>query len=204
MFPRKQQLAPRAGSDLTTHFFVKLLREFQSTLPVRGATRPTWRTCAGRLISIHAPRAGSDDANGGEVMRRINFNPRSPCGERPVLAKAASFVGTFQSTLPVRGATRHSFASLAYHLDFNPRSPCGERQHDYCKYIGKQMISIHAPRAGSDARQRINLKHSWQFQSTLPVRGATVFQSVCVVIKSISIHAPRAGSDAEKGRGALD
>ena len=33
---------------------------FQSTLPVRGATEAAWAADAQALISIHAPREGSD------------------------------------------------------------------------------------------------------------------------------------------------
>ena len=37
------------------------LSEFQSTLPVRGATQATVRAGDDLLISIHAPHEGSDD-----------------------------------------------------------------------------------------------------------------------------------------------
>ena len=33
-------------------------------------------------ISIHAPRAGSDRSMPSSISARDNFNPRSPCGER--------------------------------------------------------------------------------------------------------------------------
>ena len=79
---------------------------FQSTLPVRGATLPTVMgaympyhfnprsPCGERHgyraepehkgeISIHAPRAGSDERTPNiRPTTYINFNPRSPCGER--------------------------------------------------------------------------------------------------------------------------
>ena len=35
------------------------------------------------LISIHAPRVGSDDSGYINWPDYQNFNPRSPCGERP-------------------------------------------------------------------------------------------------------------------------
>ncbi|EDN01979.1 hypothetical protein BACCAP_00012 [Pseudoflavonifractor capillosus ATCC 29799] len=35
-------------------------------------------------ISIHAPRVGSDWRTCACPPTRTNFNPRSPCGERPV------------------------------------------------------------------------------------------------------------------------
>ena len=56
--------------------------------------------------------------------------------------------------------------------DFNPRSPCGERL-DNGHY--------QTPDDG--------------FQSTLPVRGATVDGQYYTIDQDISIHAPRAGSD---------
>ena len=53
--------APRVGSDQRARKVLANLRKFQSTLPVWGATL---------LV---------------DICRRnnINFNPRSPCGERP-------------------------------------------------------------------------------------------------------------------------
>ena len=57
-------------------------------------------------------------------------------------------------------------------------------------------ISIHAPRAGSDLLTPAAASCAG-FQSTLPVRGATVYAIHCITICDISIHAPRAGSDLE-------
>ena len=79
-----------------------------------------------------------------------NFNPRPPCGERQCSAGQGAVDLLFQSTLPVRGATAAD----------NPGAPG----------IG---ISIHAPRAGSDAAQAERDQRARAFQSTLPVRGAT-------------------------------
>ena len=101
---------------------------FQSTLPARGATQPA------EFI----------------FDRNNDFNPRSPHGERPVLApdhnKHFTFQSTlpargaticwrklspaksFQSTLPARGATRTHLPTVIFPEDFNPRSPHGERQ----------------------------------------------------------------------------
>ena len=60
-------------------------------------------------------------------MRLINFNPRSPYGERHVDAKIGSGSAGFQSTLPLRGAT----AGIIHH-------------------VNRVTISIHAPLTGSD------------------------------------------------------
>ena len=57
------------------------------------------------------------------------------------------------------------------------------------------LISIHAPRVGSDGIVHKTLTAAIAFQSTLPVWGATVPISGLSVGINISIHAPRVGSD---------
>ena len=64
--------------DLLYHIAVK----FQSTLTVRGATRRSDLPPPHIGISIHAPRAGSDQPRLPCLRPRVYFNPRSPCGER--------------------------------------------------------------------------------------------------------------------------
>ena len=80
-------------------------QKFQSTLPVWGATRPPPRSGQPLQISIHAPRVGSDVLWFFAASINFYFNPRSPCGER---------LGT-------------AFVQQSLCRDFNPRSPCGER-----------------------------------------------------------------------------
>ena len=78
---------------------------FLSTLPARGATRPSHRRWSGPNISIHALRKGSDPRQQPKVTENPNFYPRSPQGERllSVFQPVAGMV--FLSTLPARGAT---------------------------------------------------------------------------------------------------
>ena len=59
---------------------------------------------------------------------------------------------SFQSTLPVRGATPGT--------------------EEVCREVA---ISIHAPREGSDTADALGITENYIFQSTLPVRGATSF-----------------------------
>ena len=61
--------------------------------------------------------------------------------------------------------------------------------------MSTQTISIHAPRAGRDAESERWTEVVKEFQSTRPVRGATVCRKLCVNVRLISIHAPRAGRD---------
>ena len=95
--------------------------------PRAGSDTITFQTPTTTGISIHAPRAGSDEDIDRRVARVEDFNPRSPCGERPNMIYFKTTMPKFQSTLPVRGATTTD------------------------KYIERvKKISIHAPRAGSD------------------------------------------------------
>ena len=141
--------APRVGSDQPGRSTPSTIFVFQSTLPVWGATKDGVKVIQVQRISIHAPRVGSDPGSGQERLVESDFNPRSPCGERPDKRDQISGRNLFQSTLPVWGATK----DCRYYQDakvfqstlpvwgatwkgrrltwkranFNPRSPCGER-----------------------------------------------------------------------------
>ena len=64
-------------------------------------------------------------------------------------------------------------------------------------------ISIHAPRVGSDDAAEHGLFGFTQFQSTLPVWGATIFSYILTHNINISIHAPRVGSDDKHRQGGI-
>ena len=144
--------APRAGSDLASllpskttscnfnprspcgerltplSFLLILYFLFQSTLPVRGATVYTLDDCSATKISIHAPRAGSDDASRRFAVYRGHISIHAPrAGSDSLSVVTSPRPKIFQSTLPVRGAT----TTLLF-------------------ISAKSEISIHAPRAGSD------------------------------------------------------
>ena len=86
-------------------FLLPRLSLFQSTLPARGATLAGKPFAYYELISIHAPREGSDLLREGRTNKERNFNPRSPRGERPTHITLIHPRCLFQSTLPARGAT---------------------------------------------------------------------------------------------------
>ena len=78
---------------------------FQSTLPAWGATAGKSLAESIDVISIHAPRMGSDSRKNAFIVIRRNFNPRSPHGERRHAPRYSSRPKRFQSTLPAWGAT---------------------------------------------------------------------------------------------------
>ena len=148
---------------------------FQSTLPVWGATNwLSWRTTSPG-ISIHAPRVGSDQVVQASIFcallfqstlpvwgatvkgfapctAYLNFNPRSPCGERRDRECAHGWHRTgFQSTLPVWGAT--NLVSVSYNI---------------------HIFQSTLPVWGATARYQAMATKAGIFQSTLPVWGATI------------------------------
>ena len=103
--------------------------------------------------------------------------------------------GTFQSTLPVWGAT-HAYDNTILGATISIHAP--RVGSDSIATIKQQdaQISIHAPRVGSDQMLNAGAKFVQKFQSTLPVWGATPRRRFCRMNRNqISIHAPRVGSD---------
>jgi len=59
-----------------------------------------------------------------------------------------------------------------------------------------RVVSIHAPNEGSDSGLGATIYNEIQFQSTLPMKGATKCRNNNPVKWFVSIHAPNEGSDA--------
>ena len=85
---------------------------------------------------------------------------------------AVTPVSLFQSTRPVKGATRWQHR-LRHH----------------------RAVSIHAPREGRDGGTRPSRTAFSAFQSTRPVKGATSPSPSPPNAATVSIHAPREGRD---------
>ena len=123
-----QSTLPMRGATRPRRFAIRT-NAFQSTLPMRGATKPSEWYAMMPGISIHAPHAGSDPTSLHTCPMAADFNPRSPCGERQKPKQGKTATDRFQSTLPMRGATSACTCSARTCSDFNPRSPCGERPY---------------------------------------------------------------------------
>ena len=126
-----------------------------------------------QIISIHAPRTGSDGAGRNGRTEQQDFNPRSPHGER-------------------RAERARKAADRAH---FNPRSPHGERREVNCMSLVILPISTHAPRTGSDEMKYVVLDMVRNFNPRSP-HGERHAAHVGIYIgNGISTHAPRTGSD---------
>ena len=135
------------------------------------------------IISIHAPRTGSDPTSSHSSLGIRPFQSTLPARGATRYQAHHQAPQRFQSTLPARGATIISLlhgkaAEISIHA---PRTgsdgvvvgvPC-------CCCV----ISIHAPRTGSDVFPVPLAPVIKIFQSTLPARGATRGLFV-VVLKS--------------------
>ena len=127
-------------------------------------------------------------------MSRIYFNPRSPYGERRFARRCCQAVEHFNPRSPY--GERLDLAIFAP-LDcyFNPRSPYGERLcKSFAKARGFRYFNPRSP-YGERHDNSVAGDATKTFQSTLPVRGATMYAYPAIEQFPISIHAPRTGSD---------
>ena len=123
-----QSTLPVGGATLTYQQMFPLLLIFQSTLPVGGATNGRIKARGCLIISIHAPRGGSDSSSRLNSDRTNHFNPRSPWGERLAWFMVPSFGRTISIHAPRGGSDGNHISRYADNYDFNPRSPWGERR----------------------------------------------------------------------------
>ena len=186
---------PLAGSDLAAPSAEASNTIFQSTLPLRGATNARSREIAAILISIHTPLAGSDRRRragrqrehisihtplaGSDVRRgpvepaRQGISIHTPLAGSDLQIKGLSAGPlTFQSTLPLRGATCANSSTISPKTNFNPHSPCGERPTPHTSTTQQIDFNPHSP-CGERHTPYPHGANKCIFQSTLPLRGAT-------------------------------
>ena len=174
--------------------------DFYPRSPCGERRSPTYHQQYSCIISIHALLAESDQywatrARAAQLFlstlslrratlpqpppnsKRLNFYPRSPCGERPrpappgrplltisihaLLAESdrkeddtTVWEVVFLSTLSLRRATMAQGVVRPQHRNFYPRSPCGERPDGKLTEYSTTDISIHALLAESDPATR--------------------------------------------------
>ena len=149
------------------------------------------------MISIHAPREGSDAGplQGPAKRRLISIHaPRE--GSDRGLQKSPAPPGPFLSTLPARGATRVFTTSFAAPDRFLSTLPArGATEYGRSK-AAQLQISIHAPREGSDQMvPRTTASSDCDFYPRSPRGERLDAYNNCNGRCDISIHAPREGSD---------
>ena len=128
-----------------------IMWRFQSTRPVRGATmRPDWSAIFSFVFQSTRPVRGATAL----PVRCANY-------------------AKFQSTRPVRGARQRCRLSPPPHWGFNPRAPCGARLTPIQKDRARLCFNPRAPCGARHGRCTV-VSCVCRFQSTRPVRGATL------------------------------
>ena len=166
----RQQLESVVGTE----------KRFQSTHSLRSATKSFSLATSKGEVSIHALLAECDSEKHVQVFIRRSFNPRTPCGVRPVVLTNIAITLKFQSTHSLRSATQ------------------------YNNTIRKlQIVSIHALLAECDLMLLSSLRSSTWFQSTHSLRSATFrgYPVRCGV--PVSIHALLAECDRSRPRASF-
>ena len=125
--------------------------EFQSTLPVGGAT--------------------SELPPG--LLHHLHFNPRSPWGERRTDRLRQQVAFNISIHAPRGGATRLRHLRPGLHPNFNPRSPWGERLVPGRMFPALSNFNPRSPWGERPGNSPAPSTRSPRFQSTLPVGGAT-------------------------------
>ena len=125
-------------------------------------------------ISIHAPRVGSDRSCPAPSARSRRISIHAPR------------VGSDGDSLQ-RGKRDFDISIHAPRVGSDPSVPLPPHE--------RYKITIHAPRVGSDNSCGRGVVDNTKFLSTLPAWGATASSKVLKGGHAISIHAPRVGSD---------
>ena len=152
--------------------------KFQPTRPLRGATDGYRRLARYFTFQPTRPLRGATPRPSGLHQSRRDFNPRAPCGARPIPSTQSPATSVFQPTRPLRGATLSSMRKSCSRTAFQPTRPLRGATTVAVNSLASSDISTHAPLAGRD-----------RFAG----RSATVV--------GISTHAPLAGRDITSDRG---
>ena len=112
-------------------FRTSSILSFQSTHPMRGATVLSARRTPVAIFQSTHPMRGATILSSGVCVCACYFNPRTPCGVRPVTAARSAGVISISIHAPHAGCDRVVTVEKA----------------------GIEPISIHAPHAGCDQKQ---------------------------------------------------
>ncbi len=162
--------------------------------PRTGSDRAICRLRCRQAISIHAPRTGSDGISRARRCAILPFQSTLPArgATSPVRSQCSDTL--FQSTLPARGATFRRFRRVLP-LGFQSTLPARGATGSCIELFDAREISIHAPRTGSDDAHRL---HRLLDGISIHAPRTGSDQPSCRPRRSwhsISIHAPRTGSD---------
>ena len=124
-------------------------------------------------ISIHTPHAGSDLTYAGNMAGATGFQSTLPMRGATYFLDYYKKRYQFQSTLPMRGATNGA-VDVQFIGGISIHTPHAGSDGGFHRTNKRRSISIHTPHAGSDEQALSIFLFAISFQSTLPMRGATL------------------------------
>ena len=159
-------------------FVMMSTQRFQSTLPAWGETRSHgFGDDVHTAISIHSPRMGRDGPLAIRALRRMDFNPLSPHGERRAAAQLWPLAAHISIHSPRMGRDRMSTDGM----------PVLE-------------ISIHSPRMGRDRRRLPQSGKPFRYFNPLSPHGERLDAHSCPVkgqyFNPLSPHGERPAASA--------
>ena len=150
------------------------MEKFQPTLPARGATPRSIKSCRGDVgFQPTLPARGATLPKPARQHGTKYFNPRSPHGERHSIIGGIKGSISISTHAPRTGSDHAAEGIYTHDDDFNPRSPHGERRGG-----GRRAEPVRGhfnPRSPHGERLFV-FRQKYQhpvFQPTLPARGAT-------------------------------
>ena len=173
--------APHAGRDWRGGAMVARHALFQSTRPMRGATKANERQSNANKFQSTRPMRGATPMYGGQARQPEEFQSTRPM-RGATRCKDCKYYRNhpFQSTRPMRGATRRSPAWSPAPRPFQSTRPMRGATRGGGATASDITISIHAPHAGRDSKSIQNyFKHFCDKRQFLDnFTQNTAFQSV--------------------------
>ena len=187
-----QSTHPLRGATLPDAVRRDILR-FQSTHPLRGATREGQISVGSMLFqSTHPLRGATVYLDFG--MEDINISIHAPLAGCDGQSAPARWRSPISIHAPLAGCDWLHSVPLRPPYYFNPRTPCGVRPGVHPAAGDDGYFNPRTP-CGVRRSARPGISRSRSFQSTHPLRGATVSYDRVKDSLKISIHAPLAGCD---------
>ena len=145
---------------------------FQSTRPMRGATDTGLVFLRVYYISIHAPHAGRDAFFTLSALS-VWISIHAPHAGRDKMGALMQGMSDISIHAPHAGRDISARSARRRRWHFNPRAPCGARLRSRRGTTGHSEFQSTRPMRGATVCIRTTLEVRTLFQSTRPMRGAT-------------------------------
>ena len=165
--------APLAGRDVTTGSCASSTA-FQPTRPLRGATCEVYGVRWLALFQPTRPLRGATGLDRVTPTPHRDFNPRAPCGARPISPSAEYSASAISTHAPLAGRDQRLCGSLPARSGFQPTRPLRGATFISITIAKTPTFQPTRPLRGAT---RITEKEprGKEFQPTRPLRGATFY-----------------------------